>query len=62
MNPIILAAWSFLIQQTTTDTYDNILFYTMIALWVIMPVFIVIEEVRERRALKEAEASTEGTV
>lgn len=30
---------------------DMILFWIMIALWVIMPTFIVIEEVRERRAL-----------
>jgi len=31
--------------------YDSILFWIMIALWVIMPTFIVIEEFRERRAL-----------
>lgn len=34
--------------------WDPVLFWVMIALWVIMPVFIVYEEVRERRALKEA--------
>ncbi|MFQ6052856.1 MAG: hypothetical protein ACE5OO_01320 [Candidatus Bathyarchaeia archaeon] len=31
--------------------WDNILFWIMIALWVIMPAFIVYEEIRERRAL-----------
>jgi len=31
--------------------WDSILFWIMIALWVIMPTFIVIEEIRERRAL-----------
>jgi hypothetical protein len=34
----------------------------MIALWVIMPVFIVYEEINERKALKEAENVSEGTV
>ncbi len=31
--------------------WDSILFWVMIALWVIMPAFIVYEEVKERRAL-----------
>ena len=31
--------------------WDGILFWIMIAIWVIMPAFIVFEEVRERRAL-----------
>ena len=31
--------------------YDSILFWVMIALWVIMPAFIVFEEIRERRAI-----------
>lgn len=31
--------------------WDNILFWVMIALWVIMPAFIVYEEITERRAL-----------
>jgi len=31
--------------------YDTILFWIMIALWVIMPTFIVIEEIRERRSI-----------
>ena len=37
---------------------DTILFYVMIALWVIMPAFIVYEEIQERKALKLAEEST----
>ena len=39
---------------------DTILFWIMIALWVIMPVFIVYEEIQERRALAAAEAATEA--
>jgi hypothetical protein len=39
--------------------YDTILFWVMIAIWIIMPAFIVYEEIRERRALAEAEAATE---
>lgn len=31
--------------------YDMIFFWVMIAIWVIMPVFIVYEEIKERRAL-----------
>lgn len=31
--------------------WDPILFWVMIAIWLIMPAFIVIEEIRERRAL-----------
>jgi len=31
--------------------YDTILFWIMIALWVIMPTFIVYEEIKERRSL-----------
>jgi len=38
---------------------DTILFWVMIAIWVIMPAFIVYEEIRERKALAESEASTE---
>ena len=38
---------------------DIILFWVMIALWVIMPAFIVYEEIQERRALREAEESTQ---
>lgn len=32
---------------------DIILFWVMVALWVIMPAFIVYEEIKERRALAE---------
>lgn len=31
--------------------WDTIFFWLMIAIWVIMPAFIVFEEVRERRAI-----------
>jgi hypothetical protein len=44
-------------RKSRMDT-DTILFYVMIALWVIMPAFIVYEEVQERKALKLAEEST----
>ena len=30
---------------------DSILFWVMIALWIIMPAFIVFEEIRERRSI-----------
>jgi len=39
--------------------WDMILFWTMIALWLIMPAFIVYEEVKERRALRETEIAME---
>ncbi len=42
------------------EGYDNILFWVMIALWIIMPVFIIYEELQGRRALAEAEKSTES--
>lgn len=38
---------------------DNILFWFMIALWVIMPAFIVYEEFQERKALRLAEESSQ---
>ena len=38
---------------------DTILFWVMIALWVIMPVFIVYEEIQERKALREAEEASQ---
>jgi hypothetical protein len=38
---------------------DTMLFWLMIALWVIMPVFIVYEELQERKALKLAEESSQ---
>ena len=33
--------------------WDSIFFWIMIIIWVIMPSFIVYEEVKERRALAE---------
>lgn len=39
--------------------WDTILFWVMIAIWVIMPAFIVYEEIRERRALAESETATD---
>ncbi len=33
--------------------WDSILFWVMILLWVIMPVFITYDEIKERRALAE---------
>jgi cytochrome c-type biogenesis protein CcmH/NrfF len=39
--------------------WDNILFWVMIALWVIMPAFIVWEELRERKALAETDKATD---
>jgi hypothetical protein len=34
--------------------WDNIFFWLMILIWIIMPAFIVYEELKERRALAEA--------
>ena len=34
--------------------WDSILFWVMIGLWVIMPVFIAYDELKERKALAEA--------
>jgi hypothetical protein len=57
-----MAAILKLVGDATSDQYDSILFWLMIALWVIMPVFIVYEELQERKALREADKSEEGTV
>jgi hypothetical protein len=38
---------------------DMILFWVMIALWIIMPAFIVYEELQERKALRLAEESSQ---
>lgn len=38
---------------------DTILFWFMIAIWVIMPAFIVYEELQERKALREAEEASQ---
>ena len=37
--------------------WDTILFWVMIALWVIMPAFIVYEEIQERRGLAKSESA-----
>jgi hypothetical protein len=34
--------------------YDAIFFWIMIVIWLIMPTFIVYEEIKERRALADA--------
>jgi hypothetical protein len=47
---------------STAEQYDNILFWLMIAIWIIMPVFIVYEELNERKALREAEKATSGEI
>jgi hypothetical protein len=33
--------------------WDNIFFWLMIIIWIIMPAFIVYEEIKERKALAE---------
>ncbi len=38
---------------------DMVLFWVMIALWIIMPVFIVYEELQERKALRVAEEASQ---
>jgi len=59
---LLITSMLRIIGDAASDQYDNILFWLMIALWVIMPVFIVYEEINERKALKEAEKVSEGTV
>lgn len=59
---LLIASLLRLVGDATTDQYDNILFWAMIALWIIMPVFIVYEELNERKALREAEKTTSGEV
>jgi hypothetical protein len=61
MNGVFLI-WSTLklVADAMSDQYDSILFWVMIALWVIMPAFIIYEELNERKALREAEKPTEG--
>jgi hypothetical protein len=59
---LLMAAILRLIGDAQADQYDNILFWLMIALWIIMPVFIVYEELNERKALREAEKDIEGTI
>ncbi|MCX6642989.1 MAG: hypothetical protein NTV15_06330 [Candidatus Bathyarchaeota archaeon] len=57
MNPTLFMALMALqrIADEATDNMDNMLFYVMIGLWVIMPIFIIYEELQGRKALKEAE-------
>jgi len=59
MNGLALMAGILRLVGSSADTYDNILFWLMIALWIIMPIFIVYEELQERKALREAEKATE---
>ncbi len=59
MNFLTLVALR-LVTQMSADQLDTILFWVMIAIWVIMPTFIVYEEIMERRALREAEKMSEG--
>ena len=35
--------------------WDNILFFVMIAIWVLLPAFIIREEIKERRIIAETE-------
>jgi RNAse (barnase) inhibitor barstar len=60
MNPTLFMALMALqrIADAAADNMDQMLFYVMIGLWVIMPIFIVYEELQERKALKEAEEDT----
>ena len=57
MNPTLLMALMALqrIADEAADNLDNMLFYIMIGLFLIMPIFIVYEELQGRKALKEAE-------
>lgn len=59
MNGLLLMTSLLRLVGEAADTYDNMLFWLMIALWIIMPVFIVYEELNERKALREAEKATE---
>jgi len=63
MYPVLLMLLSFfrVAQEDLGTQYDNILFYTMIFLWVIMPVFIVYEEIKERRSLAASERALEAS-
>ena len=59
---LLIVSLLTLIGDEVADQYDNILFWLMIALWIIMPVFIVYEELNERKGLREAEKSSEGQI
>jgi|GEM_PF-1040695 len=58
---LILLTFFRVAQEDIGAQYDNILFYMMIFLWVIMPAFIVYEEIKERRALAESERASEAS-
>jgi hypothetical protein len=59
---LLMASIMRLVGDAASDQYDNILFWLMIAIWVIMPAFIIYEELNERKALREAEKATEGQI
>ena len=59
---LLIVSLLTIIGDEVADQYDNILFWLMIALWVIMPVFIVYEELNERKGLREAEKASEGQI
>jgi hypothetical protein len=54
---MLLASILRLVGDAASDQLDTTLFWVMIALWIIMPAFIVFEEYQERKALKEAAES-----
>jgi hypothetical protein len=54
---MLLASILRLVGDAASDQLDTTLFWVMIALWIIMPAFIVFEEFQERKALKEAAES-----
>jgi hypothetical protein len=57
MNPALLMALMAFqkVADEAADNLDNILFYVMIGLWVIMPLYIIYEEIKERQGLKQNE-------
>ena len=59
---LLMASIMRLVGDAASDQYDNILFWLMIAIWVIMPAFIIYEELNERKALREAEKAVEGQI
>jgi hypothetical protein len=58
---VLMVSIMRLVGDAASDQYDNILFWVMIAIWIIMPVFIVYEELQERKALREAQEVTDNT-
>jgi len=47
--------------DAASDQLDTTLFWVMIALWVIMPAFIVFEELQERKRSKKRRSRTSPT-